>query len=44
MDADYADNQKLIVNILAQVEILLHSLEWSPGTIGLNMNSDKMSF
>ena len=40
---DYADDIVLLANIPAQVETLLHSLEWAAGGIGLHVNADKMN-
>ena len=40
-DAEYADNQALLINTLTQAESSLHSLEEAAGGIDLYMNSDK---
>ena len=38
IDMDYADDIALLANTPAQVEILLHSLEWAAASIGLHVN------
>ena len=40
-DTDYADDIALLVNALAQAEILLHSLERAAVDIGLHVNAHK---
>ena len=44
IDADYADDQVLLVNTPAQSESLLHSMELVARGIGLYMNLDKTVF
>ena len=41
---DYADDLALFVNITAQAEFLLHSLEQAAGAIGLFVNVNKTEF
>ena len=43
-DVDYADDIALLANMPAQVQLLLHSLDWAAGGIGLHMNPDKTEF
>ena len=43
-DADYADDIALLVNSLAQDEILLHSLERAAAGIGLHVNAHKTEY
>ena len=43
-DAEYADDIALLANTPAQVESLLHSLEWATGGIGLHINADKTEY
>ena len=43
-DADYADDIVLLENEPAQVEILLHSLEWAAAGIGLHINAHKKEY
>ena len=44
MDADYADDIVLLANTPVQAESMLHSLEWTAGSIGLHVNTDKTEF
>ena len=37
MDADYTDDMVLLTNSPAQVESLLHSLDWATGGIGIHV-------
>ena len=43
-DPDYADDIAPLVNAPAFAEILLHSLEWAAGGIGLYFNAHKMEY
>ena len=43
-NTDYADDIALLANTPAQVEILLHSLEWAAAGIGLYVNPDKTEY
>ena len=43
-DADYADKMALLGNSPTQAESLLHSLEHTAGSIGLQVNSDKTKY
>ena len=43
-DTDYTDDIVLLANAPAQVETLLHSLEWATAGIGLHVNAHKMKY
>ena len=43
-DADYADAIALLANTPAQVETLLHSLEWTAAGIDLHVNAHKTEY
>ena len=43
-DADYVDDMALLVNIPAEAESLLYSLEKAAGGIGLHFNADKTEY
>ena len=40
-DVDYTNDIVLLTNTPAQVESLLHSLEWAAGSISLHLNPNK---
>ena len=44
IDADYADNQVLLINTPAQVEFTLHTLEQAASSISLYMNANKTDY
>ena len=43
-DVDYADDTALLANTLAQIDTLLHGLEWAAAGIGLHVNADKTEY
>ena len=43
-DTDYTDDLALLGNAPAQVETLLHNLEWAAAGIGLHVNAYKMEY
>ena len=43
-DVDFADDIAILANTPAQVETLLHSLEWASAGIGLHVNAHKTEY
>ena len=41
---DYTDDIALLANANAQAKSLQYILEWTAGTIGLHMNTDKIEY